>query len=88
MHLDTRLLKSNRYQACEWFGKMKGSSQECQVVTNRDILRGLTIILDPIFQSTNQGGSIIPWLYYPTSYKYVRVISLSVVLNVLLQQDD
>ena len=66
---------------------VKGSSQECQVVIDRDILQGLMIILGQIFQSTNQGGSTVPWPYYPTSYKYVQVISLSNILGVLLQQD-
>ena len=37
------------------------------------ILQGTTIILYPIFQSSNQGGSTIPWLYYPTTYKHVLV---------------
>lgn len=65
---------------------MKGSLQECQVVIDRDMLQGVMIILDPIFHSTNQGGSIVPWPYYLTSYRYVRVTSSSVVLGVLLQQ--
>ena len=49
MELDTLLLKSKLYQACEWFGKVKRCSQECQVVTDRDILQGPMIILEPIF---------------------------------------
>ena len=45
------------------------------------ILQGPKLILDPIFQSSNQGGSTVPWLYYSTTYKHV-VISTRVLFLV------
>ena len=44
------------------------SSQNGQLYTT-----GPTVILGPIFQSSNQGGSTVPWPYYPTTYKHVLV---------------
>ena len=37
------------------------------------ILQGPIVILGSIFQSSNQGGSTVPWLYYLTTYTYVLV---------------
>ena len=49
--------------------------------TGSYILQGLTVILDSIFQSSNQGGSIVPWPYYPTTYKHV-LVSIRVFFSV------
>ena len=38
-------------------------------------LQGPTVILNSIFQSSNQGGSTVPWPYYPTTYMYVLVFA-------------
>ena len=37
------------------------------------ILQGPTVILGSIFQSSNQGGSVVPWPYYLTTYKHILV---------------
>ena len=45
------------------------------------ILQGPTIILGLIFQSSNQGGSTVPWPYYLTTYKHV-LVSIRVLFSV------
>ena len=44
------------------------------------ILQGPTVIIDIIFQSSNQGGSTIPWSHYPTTYKHM-LISIRVLFS-------
>ena len=47
----------------------------------RYIPQGPTVILNTIFQSSNQGGSTAPWSYYPTTYKHV-LVSIQVLFSV------
>ena len=50
-----------------------GTSQVFQVERRELYTARSNNITHPIFQSSNQGGSIIPWSYYPTTHKHVLV---------------
>ena len=49
--------------------------------TRSYILQGPIVILGSIFQISNQGGSIVPWPYYLTTYTYV-LVSVRVLFSV------
>ena len=63
-------------QTCESVGFGKKEPHRIVKSNARSYIpQGPTVTLGPILQISNQGGSIVPWSYYPTTSKHVLVSS-------------